>query len=88
LQVVGVSADSLDIARGIGERDDKAFSDRRKTGVIDDSGFDPPLSFDARACPEGRQRLANFFAEETRLNHARNRIRPTGKRKKFPPTLQ
>jgi hypothetical protein len=49
--MVGVSADSMDIARGIGERDDKAFSDRRKTGVSDDSGFDPPLSFDARACP-------------------------------------
>jgi hypothetical protein len=46
--VVGVSADSLDIARGIGERDGEAFSDRPKTGVRDDPGFDPPLSFDAR----------------------------------------
>jgi hypothetical protein len=39
--VVGVSADSLDIARGIGERDGEAFSDRRKTGVILDV-FVPP----------------------------------------------
>jgi hypothetical protein len=33
LHVVGVSADSMDIARGIGERDGEAFSDRSKTGV-------------------------------------------------------
>jgi hypothetical protein len=45
--VVGVSADSMDISRGIGERDGEAFSDRPKTGVSDDPGFDPPLSFDA-----------------------------------------
>jgi hypothetical protein len=38
----------VDIARGIGERDGEAFSDRPKTGVSDDPGFDPPLSFDAR----------------------------------------
>jgi hypothetical protein len=34
--MVGVSADSMDIARGIGERDGEAFSDRPKTGVSDD----------------------------------------------------
>jgi hypothetical protein len=43
--VVGVSADSMDIARGIGERNGEAFSDR--AGVSDDPGFYPPLSIDA-----------------------------------------
>jgi len=43
--VVGVSAHSLDIARGIGERDGEAFSDRPKTDVRNNPGFDPPLSF-------------------------------------------
>jgi hypothetical protein len=32
--VVGVSADSMDIARGIGERDDEAFSDRPKPASV------------------------------------------------------
>src|ERR1700730_15959558 len=45
LHVVGVSARSMDIARGIGERDGEALSDRPKTVVSDDPGFDPPLSF-------------------------------------------
>jgi hypothetical protein len=30
----------MDIARGIGERDGEAFSDRHKTGLSDDPGFD------------------------------------------------
>ena len=38
LYVVGVSADSLDIARRIGERDGETFSDRPKTGVSDNHG--------------------------------------------------
>src|SRR5208337_3268449 len=35
-----------------------------------------------------RKRYAIFFAEEARLNHARNRIRPIGNRKTFLPALQ
>ncbi len=45
----------------------------------------------ARRRPVARQRrkrLAIFFAEEARLNHARIRILPIGKRKKFLPALQ
>jgi hypothetical protein len=38
--VAGVSADSMDVARGIGERDGEAFSDRPKTGVSDEPGFE------------------------------------------------
>ncbi len=34
------------------------------------------------------QLAAILFVEETRLNHARNTIRPIGKRKKFLPALQ
>ena len=34
--MAGVSADSMDVARGIGERDGESFSDRPKTGVSDD----------------------------------------------------
>ena len=41
-----------------------------------------------RIARQGRQRLAIFFAEETRLNHARSRIRLIAKRKKFVPDLQ
>jgi triphosphatase len=66
--VVGVSADSMDIARGIGERDGEAFSDRPKTGVSDDPGFDPPLSFDARQANAELSRLtepAALFAGKT-----------------------
>src|SRR5580704_17447263 len=37
-RLVGVSADSLDIARRIGERDGETFSDRPKTGVSDNDG--------------------------------------------------
>ena len=45
----------------------------------------------ARRRPVARQRRkrhAIFFAEEARLNHARNKIRPIGNRKKFLPALQ
>jgi hypothetical protein len=45
----------------------------------------------ARRRPVARQRrkhLAIFFAEEARLNHARNRIRSIGKCKKFLSALQ
>src|SRR5665648_705792 len=45
----------------------------------------------ARRRPVARQRrkrLAIFFAEEARLNHARNRIRPIENRKKFLSALQ
>src|SRR5450830_1650787 len=47
--------------------------------------------YPARRRPVARQRrkrLAIFFAEEPRLNHARNRIRPIGKCKKFISVLQ
>ena len=39
-------------------------------------------------CDRAHQRLAIFFAEETRLNHARSRIRLSAKRKKCVPALQ
>src|SRR3984893_17274902 len=67
LHVVGVSADSLDIARGIGERDGEAFSDRPKTGVRDDPGFDPPLSFDARQSQLARMTVPCALASFRRL---------------------
>ena len=41
-----------------------------------------------RIARQRRKRLAIFFAEDARLNPARNRIRPIGKRKKFLPDLQ
>jgi hypothetical protein len=63
--VVGVSADSTDIARGIGERDGEAFSDRPKTGVSDDPGFDPPLSFDAHILSFQHLRTAPSVSGDT-----------------------
>jgi hypothetical protein len=62
-----MSADSMDIARGIGERDGKAFSDRPKTGVSDDPGFDPPLSFDARQSQLARMTVPCALASFRRL---------------------
>jgi hypothetical protein len=47
----------MDIAQVIGERDGEAFSDRPKTGVSDDPGFDPPLSFDAMQSQLARMRF-------------------------------
>ena len=41
-----------------------------------------------RIARQRRQRLAIFFAEEARLNHAHSRIRLIAKRKKFVPALQ
>jgi hypothetical protein len=52
----------MDIARGIGERDGEAFSDRPKTGVSDDPGFDPPLSFDARQSQLARMTVPSALA--------------------------
>jgi hypothetical protein len=62
LHVVEASADSMDIARGIGERDGEAFSDRPKTGVSDDPGFGPPLSFDARQSHIARMTVPSALA--------------------------
>jgi hypothetical protein len=41
-----------------------------------------------RIARQRRKRLANFFAEDARLNPARNTIRPIENRKKFLPDLQ
>jgi hypothetical protein len=65
--VVGVSADSVDIARGIGKRDREVFSDRPKTGVSDDPGFDPPLSFDVRKSQFARITVPCALASFRRL---------------------
>jgi hypothetical protein len=67
-QYGALSADSMDIAREIGERDGEAFSDRPKTGVSDDLGFHPPLSFDARQSKLARMTVPCALASFRRLS--------------------
>jgi hypothetical protein len=47
-----------------------------------------PVSKSTKAARRRRMRHPIFFAEEARLIHARNRIRPIGSRRKFLPALQ
>ena len=60
--MVGVSADSMDVARGIGERDSEAFSDRPKNGVRATVGF-PKADGQSRVVDHGHPGKVRYYAK-------------------------